>query len=96
MNNPVEHKEDAVEAVVQPVPAPGFKAWAPLLATLLLLPLLAFVATNFMLIPKLVRNSRGEIVHARENTREGSNNASQVEGKPGSEGSEAIRATIKN
>jgi hypothetical protein len=96
MNNPVEQTETPAVAVLPPAPRSGFKAWAPLLVTILLLPGLAFVVTNFMLIPKLVRNPRSETVHARENPGEGSNSASQVEGKPGGEGREASRPKIKD
>ena len=96
MNNPVEQTETAAEAVLPPAPGSGFKAWAPLLVTILLLPVLAFVVTNFLLVPKLVRNPRSEVVHARENTAEASNNASQVEGKPGSEVQEATRAKLND
>jgi flagellar protein FliL len=37
-----------------PAPAPGgLRAWLPLILTLLLMPALAFVMTNFVLLPKL-------------------------------------------
>ena len=36
-----------------PAPAGGFKAWLPLLATLVAMPVLAYAVTTFVLLPKL-------------------------------------------
>ena len=49
--------DDATAAEEQPVPAPktggGFKAWLPLIITILLMPALAYAMTVFVLLPRI-------------------------------------------
>src|SRR6185295_13629412 len=95
MANPPERKEEKEEAAPPPPSGGGLKAWVPLLVTIFLMPVLAFVTTNFVLIPKLAKSLGGEAAHARENGGGESNAASHVEGKPGKEGQGAGKAKIK-
>jgi flagellar FliL protein len=90
-----EKKEEKEEAAPAPSSGGGFKAWVPLLVTILLMPVLAFVTTNFVLIPKLDKSLGGETAHARENGGGESNTASHGEGKTGKEGPAAGKAKIK-
>ncbi len=47
---------DAAEAVAAaPKSSGGFKAWLPLIITIVTMPALAFVMTRFVLLPKMVR-----------------------------------------
>jgi flagellar FliL protein len=95
MANPPEHKEEKAEAAAPPASGGGFKAWLPLVVTILLMPVLAFVTTNFVLIPKLVKSLGGETVHARDNGGGESNTASHGETKPGKDGANAGKPKIK-
>jgi flagellar protein FliL len=56
IESPVEDTETLTDA---PAPAPvsggGFKAWLPLLTTMLVMPLLAYLTTSFVLLPRLQR-----------------------------------------
>lgn len=38
----------------------GLKAWLPLIVTIILMPVLAFVTTNFLVLPKIVQARGGE------------------------------------
>jgi|SRR6185295_15386785 len=44
----------------------GFKAWLPLILTLVIMPGVAYAMTMFVLLPKLQHALGGETVHARE------------------------------
>jgi len=54
------------EAAKSPAAAGGFKAWLPLLLVVLLMPALAYVMTDFVLLPKLQKSLGLEAVSARE------------------------------
>jgi len=94
MATPPERKEEKEDAAPPPPSGGALKAWLPLLVTILLMPVLAFVTTNFVLIPKLAKSLGGETAHARESGAE-SNAASHTEGKAGKEGPGAGKAKIK-
>ncbi|MEY2410414.1 MAG: flagellar protein FliL [Verrucomicrobiota bacterium] len=54
------HPEDKNDAVTAAAPASGgFKAWLPLILTILLMPVLAYVLTTFVLLPKLQKSLGG-------------------------------------
>src|SRR5258705_13651192 len=55
-NHPEVKGEEAAEA---PAAGGGFKAWLPLLITLLLMPVLAYALTTFVLLPKLQKSMGG-------------------------------------
>jgi flagellar FliL protein len=41
----------------------GLKAWLPLIVTIVLMPVLAFVTTNFLVLPKIVHARGGDAEH---------------------------------
>lgn len=59
----------AAEAKAEAKPAPssgGFKAWLPLVLSVLLMPAVAYAMTMFVLLPKLKQGMGAEPVQARE------------------------------
>jgi flagellar FliL protein len=81
---PEEPAAATAPATATPAPAAaGFKAWLPLLVTVLVMPLLAFAMTRFVLLPKLQKGV-GITASAKEET----------PAKPGKEAPEAKRDTI--
>jgi flagellar FliL protein len=60
---PVE--ENAAESAPAPAAASGgFKAWLPLIVMVVLMPVLAFVMTNFVIVPKLQKGLGGSTTAA--------------------------------
>lgn len=64
---PEETKEGKTEATPPPSGQGGFKAWLPLIVSIVLMPALAYGLTSFLLIPKLRQELGGpQNVQARE------------------------------
>ena len=62
-----EKSETAAPAAAAAAAGGGMKAWLPLIVTLLTMPMLAYVTTSFLLIPKIkkaVGQPAGESAHA--------------------------------
>jgi flagellar FliL protein len=81
--------EADAKAPTKETPAPsaggGLKAWLPLLVTLVLMPVLAFVTTNFLVLPKIV-HARGvtpDGEHAEAGAGEGAGHGGGAEAKKG-------------
>jgi flagellar FliL protein len=54
--DPAPREEAAAAATEETAPAPapaGFKSWLPLIATIIVMPLIAFAMTEFLLLPQL-------------------------------------------
>lgn len=86
--NPAPKTEEPAAAAPAAVPAAaaaggGFKAWLPLLVTVLVMPLLAYVMTQWVLLPKL-QKGMGLTVSARE----------EAPAKPAKEVPEAKRESV--
>lgn len=52
-------EENGEAAAPAPAASGGFKAWLPLIVMVLLMPVLAFVMTNFVILPKLQKGLGG-------------------------------------
>lgn len=64
------------------------KAWLPLIITIVLMPVLAFVTTNFVIVPKItkvVHASEGDHAEGEEGTEEDHGAAKEEHGKPKAE-----------
>ena len=60
-------EKPAESAAASPPPAAGgFKAWLPLILTVVLMPVLAWATTTFLLLPKLKAGLGTQTAHARE------------------------------
>ena len=71
-NEPAESVDAKAAATPEAPSGPGgFKAWLPLILTLVLMPGVAYAMTMFVLLPKLQHAVGGEAVHAREAGGEG-------------------------
>jgi len=69
IESPVPVSETPAEASA-PVSGGGFKAWLPLITTMLVMPLLAYMTTSFILLPRLQR-ALGITAHARGSDSDG-------------------------
>ena len=59
-NREAAPEENGAEAAAAPAAASGgFKAWLPLIVMIVLMPVLAFVMTNFVIVPKLQKGLGG-------------------------------------
>jgi len=74
-----DNKEEAAESPAAPAPTPGggFKAWLPLIVTILLMPVLAFGVAQFVILPQLqkglgIKTARASIATASEPKKEAS------------------------
>ena len=66
----------------------GMKAWLPLIITIVLMPVLAFVTTNFVIVPKItkvVHASEGDHAEGEAGTEEDHGAAKEEHGKPKAE-----------
>ena len=86
---PTKESSEPREAASAPAPASapagGFKAWLPLLVTLVTMPVLAYAATTFVLLPRL---QKGLNIPAGEAT------AKPPDGeKPGAEPGNGVKKT---
>jgi flagellar basal body-associated protein FliL len=79
-NEPADTGEaKAAAPAAEPSGQGGFKAWLPLLLTLLIMPGVAYAMTMFVLLPKLQHALGGDTVHAREAGGEGAEPAAPSE-----------------
>src|SRR5712692_6608848 len=80
-----EAKPDAQPAASAPG---GLKAWLPLILTVILMPVLAYAMTTYVLLPKLRSSMGAQTVEARETGNEhggaagGESNPAKETGKP--------------
>ncbi len=79
-----EAKAPAKDAPEAAASGGGLKAWLPLIVTIVLMPVLAFVTTNFLVLPK--------IAHARGGETEGETEAAAEPGGAGGGHGEAPKA----
>ena len=89
MSDTTETKNKPAEAA-PPAEAPsggGFKAWLPLIVTVVLMPVMAYVTTTFVLVPKLQVAARGAVAPAHGEEEEGE--AASEEHVAGSETTES-------
>ena len=74
MSDTAETKNKPAEAAASPAEAPstsgGFKAWLPLIVTVVLMPVLAYLTTTFLLVPKLQVAARGSTAPAHSEEEE--------------------------
>src|SRR6185436_9396321 len=54
---------DPAAAATAPPPSGGLKAWLPLLVTVVVMPVLAFATTKFLILPKVL-HARGDVAEA--------------------------------
>ncbi len=82
---PAEKEESKPGEKAAPPASGGLKAWLPLIITVVLMPVLAYVMTTYVLLPKL-RNSVGaQPVQAREPGNEHGGGSAGGESSPGKE-----------
>lgn len=69
-------------------PGGGLKAWLPLIVTIVLMPVLAFVTTKFLVLPKIVHARGGEAADADHDGNEahGGSDGDSAHAKPGGPG----------
>src|SRR5882724_2950768 len=84
---PAEKNETTPAEKAAGPPSGGFKAWLPLILTIVVTPALAYVMTTYVLIPKLQNSLGAQTVQAREANEEhiastGEKAAAKESGKP--------------
>jgi flagellar basal body-associated protein FliL len=62
-------------------PSSGIKGWLPLILTMVFMPVLAYLMTTFVLLPKLQHSLGSQTVQARETSSESGSSAEKVAGK---------------
>lgn len=103
-NRPDQPKASASDAAPEPRPAApsaepsnaaasGLKPWLPVLANVVLMPVLAYLTTTFFLLPKAPAQGSGSTAAAHSSDGHGS--ASSGEGSPGARGKYTVPLSNK-